>query len=473
MDKDLLSKSHFHFIGIGGIGMSAAAMGLLKKGSSVSGSDLVKNDQINKLEQLGAIIFTSQIRQNIEFVTSKFHNKLINFVVSSAIKPENEELSYCKKKNLTIKHRSEILAMLMQTYTSLAVAGSHGKTSTSTFLSTILELCTHNSSSITGGIIPIYNSNCHLENTKYLVAEIDESDGTINKYKSSIGIINNIDFDHCDHFSNLGEVISSFRDFAANSKKLLLNFDCENTRNNFNSENKWSNTTSNNVTYAIIPTEINESRTIGEYYEKGKFISNLNIPIPGLHNLSNVTAAIAAARMLGVSFLEIKKKIKYLKLPKRRFEFRGQINQRNIYDDYAHHPNEIKETIKLGRLLIQQKHNNECQKSRLIAIFQPHRYSRVKQFTKEFAEELSKADVIYVTSIYGAGERNEDKITSKIITDLIYKKNKNVSYINNYYEITNNFYELTQKGDLILNMGAGDCHNFWSILNKKTINIKN
>ena len=130
-------------------------------------------------------------------------------------------------------------------------------------------------------------------------------------------------------------------------------------------------------------------------------------------------------------------------------------------------PNEIKETIKLGRLLIQQKHYNEFRKSRLIAIFQPHRYSRVKQFTKEFAEELSIADVIYVTSIYGAGEANENKITSKIITDLICKKNKNVSYINNYHEVTKNFYELTQKGDLILNMGACDCHNFWSILNEK------
>jgi len=192
--------------------MSALAMGLLKKGCSVSGSDLVKNDETNKLEKLGAVIFTSQVRENIEFVTSKFTNRLINFVVSSAIKSENEEFSYCKEKNLSIKHRSEILAMLMQTYTTLAVGGSHGKTSTSTFLSTILELCTCNSSSITGGIIPIYNSNCHLENTKYLVAEVDESDGTINKYKSDIGIINNIDFDHCDHFSDLDPTIYNCQD---------------------------------------------------------------------------------------------------------------------------------------------------------------------------------------------------------------------------------------------------------------------
>ncbi len=450
--------------------MSALAMGLIKKGCSVSGSDLVKNNETIQLEQLGAVIFTSQVRQNIEFVISKFTNKLINFVVSSAIKPENEEFSYCREKNLSIKHRSEILAMLMLTYTTLSVAGSHGKTSTGTFLSTILELSTKNSSSIIGGIIPIYNSNCHIENTKYLVAEVDESDGTIYKYESDIGIITNIDFDHCDHFSDLNEVISSFKNFARNSKRLLLNFDCENSRNNFCSNSKWSNTTTENVAYAIIPTQINSNYTIGNYFENGSFISSLNIPIPGLHNLSNITAAVAASRMIGVDFIEIKKNIKHLKLPKKRFEFRGQIDERRLYDDYAHHPNEIKETIKLGRLFIKQK-NNTCQKNRLIALFQPHRYSRVKQFTKEFAAELSKADVIYVTSIYGAGEKNEDKITSKIITDQIYKKNKNVIFINNYHEIKKNFYELTQTGDLILNMGAGDCHNFWSILNEKKIKM--
>ncbi len=470
MDKKLLLKSHFHFIGVGGIGMSALATGFIKNGLSVSGSDLIENDVTKKLKHLGATIFTSQVKQNIEFVTSKFNNKLINFVISSAIKPENEEFSYCRKKNLIIKHRSDILAMLMQSYNTLAVAGSHGKTSTSTFLSTLLELCTHDCSSITGGIIPIYDSNCHLENTKYLVAEVDESDGTIKKYKSDIGIINNIDFDHCDHFSDLGGVISSFKDFATNSKKLLINFDCKTTRNNFHSDSKWSNTQAKKVDYAIIPSEINENQTVGKYYENGNFISNLNIPIPGLHNLSNITAAIAASRMLGIDFVEIKKNIKYLKLPKRRFEFRGQIDEREIYDDYAHHPNEIKEAIKLGRLFLKSKKNNVSEKSRLrlIAIFQPHRYSRVKQFTKEFAEELSKADVIYVTSIYGAGETNKDKISSKVITDLIYKKNKNVSYIENYHEVKKKFYKLTQQGDLILNMGAGDCHNFWFILNKKS-----
>ena len=186
MNKELISKNHFHFIGIGGIGMSAIAMALIKKGYSVSGSDLIQNKETKSLKTLGAIIFDSQIKKNIDFVISKFQDHTINCVISSAIKDENEELCFCKKNNLSIKHRSEILAMIMNSYTSLSIAGSHGKTSTSTFLSTLLELCTHDSSSITGGIIPIYESNAHIEDTKYLVTEIDESDGTIKNYNSDI-----------------------------------------------------------------------------------------------------------------------------------------------------------------------------------------------------------------------------------------------------------------------------------------------
>ena len=345
MNTKFQSKGHFHFIGIGGIGMSAIAIALIKKGYSVSGSDLVKNKETQTLKELGAIIFDSQIKNNINLVISKFQSQKINFVISSGILVKYEELSYCKKNNFLIKHRSEILEMIMKSYISLSIAGSHGKTSTSTFLSTLLELCTHNSSSITGGIIPIYKSNAHIENTKFLVTEIDESDGTIINYNSDIGIINNIDFDHCDHYSDINEVLNSFKQFASNSKELLINFDSKITRDNFNSNNQWSNKKINNIAYSIIPNVINKNNTIGEYYENGNFIDTLTIPVPGLHNLSNVTAAVAASRMIGVSFKEIKKNIKSLELPKKRFEFRGELNRRIIYDDYAHHPNEIKATI--------------------------------------------------------------------------------------------------------------------------------
>ena len=464
MHKELSLKGHFHFIGVGGIGMSAIAIALIKKGYSVSGSDLIKNNQIERLKELGAIIFDAQIKNNIDFVNAKFQNQKVNFVISSAIKDDNEELSYCKKNNFLIKHRSEILAMIMKSYISLSIAGSHGKTSTSTFLSTLLELCTNNSSSITGGIIPIYKSNAHIENTKFLVTEIDESDGTINNYNSDIGIINNIDFDHCDHFSDMDDLISSFKTFASNSNRLLINYDCKITRNNFTSNNRWSNKEINNITYSIIPNTVNKNNTIGKYYENGNFVDLIKIPIPGLHNLSNVTAAIAASRMIGVSFNEIKKNIESLELPKKRFEFRGELDQRIIYDDYAHHPNEIKATIKLAKMFIKDNNNH---KRRLVAIFQPHRFSRVKQFIQEFALELSKADVIYLTNIFGAGEKNIDNIDSTQIADLIYKINKNVKYIKNNFEIKSKFYILTKKNDFILNMGAGDCHNLWSILNNK------
>jgi UDP-N-acetylmuramate--alanine ligase len=449
--------------------MSAIAIALIKKGYSVSGSDLVKNKETQTLKELGAIIFDSQMKNNIDLVISKFQNQKINFVISSAIQEKNEELSYCKKNNFLIKHRSEILEMIMKSYISLSIAGSHGKTSTSTFLSTLLELCTHNSSSITGGIIPIYKSNAHIENTKFLVTEIDESDGTITNYNSNIGIINNIDFDHCDHYSDINEVLSSFKKFASNSKELLINFDCEITRDNFNTSNQWSNKKINNIAYSIIPNVINKNNTIGEYYENGNFIDTLTIPVPGLHNLSNITAAIAASRMIGINFKEIKKNIKSLELPRKRFEFRGELNQRIIYDDYAHHPNEIKATISLARLFIEDKNNNNKQNGRLVAIFQPHRFTRVKKFINEFVRELAKADVIYLTTIFGAGEKNTDNINSKLIADLIYKKNKNIQYFKDNYEIKNKFFELTKENDFIVNMGAGDCHNLWSILNNNNI----
>ena len=469
MNKKLIVKEHFHFIGIGGIGMSAIAMALIKKGYSVSGSDLVTNEETKKLKALGAIIFDTQIKKNIDFVISQFQNQTINCVISSAIKDENEELCFCKKNNLSIKHRSEILAMIMKSYISLSIAGSHGKTSTSTFLSTLLELCTNNSSSITGGIIPIYKSNAYIENTKYLVTEIDESDGTIKNYNSNIGIINNIDFDHCDHYSNINDVLCSFKKFASKSKKLLINYDCTITRNNFTSNNQWSIKEINNIAYSLIPNVLNKNKTIGKYYEHGKFIDMINIPVPGLHNLSNVTAAIAACRMVGLSFKEIKKNLESLQLPKKRFEFRGKLNQRIIYDDYAHHPNEIKATIDLARLFIKDKNDSdESQKGRLIAIFQPHRFTRVKQFIHEFVQELSKADVIYLTNIFGAGEKSLKNINSQLIAELIYKKNKNVKCLKDNYEIKDKFFKLTKKNDFIINMGAGDCHNLWSILNNKT-----
>ena len=275
----MFNQDHYHFIGLGGIGMSGIALALLKKGSSVSGSDITKNDRLMEISKNGGIVFNTQQAKNIDLIMKKFHNKKITIVISSAINNKNKELNYCLDHHLTIKHRSEILSLIMKSFKSIAVAGSHGKTSTSTFLTTLMDLCSNDTSSIVGGIIPGYESNSIIKDSTYLIAEIDESDGTISKYKPYLGIINNIDFDHCDYYSNINELITSVFEFGSNSKILLTNDDCEISKKNITSNYTWSIKKNNNVDFAMISKKFDPEYTIADYYEKGKVITRLKIYI--------------------------------------------------------------------------------------------------------------------------------------------------------------------------------------------------
>jgi len=459
----LHNQDHYHFIGLGGIGMSGIALTLLKKGISVSGSDIAKNDRLTEVAKNGGIVFNTQNPENIDQIKKNYKNKNLIVVISSAINNENKELNYCIENQLTIKHRSEILSLIMKSFKSIAVAGSHGKTSTSTLLTTLVDLCTKDTSSIVGGILPRYNSNTLIKNSKYLIAEIDESDGTTNKYAPYLGIINNIDFDHCDYYSNIKEVISSFNEFGSNSKILLSNDDCKITQKYIKSDYTWSIKQTTNVDFAMISKEFDQEYTIADYYEKGQEITRIKVPIPGIHNLSNITAAISACRIINIDINCIIKNIQYLRLPRKRFDFRGEFLGRKIFDDYGHHPNEIKATIELARLFI----NKRDKMNRLVVIFQPHRYSRINQFLDQFIKELSKADFIIISNIFSAGEKNLNKINSQLIVNEIYKINKNVRFVNSNYEVVKKFRDITNQGDLILNMGAGDCHNLWTLLHSK------
>ena len=444
--------------------MSGIALVLLKKGFSVSGSDITKNDRLTEIAKDGGIIFHSQKPQNIDLIKKKFKSKHITIVISSAITNKNKELNYCIENQMTIKHRSEVLSLIMKSFQSIAVAGSHGKTSTSTLLTTLLDLCTKDTSSIVGGILPGFESNTIIKKSKYLVAEIDESDGTTSRYSPYLGIINNIDFDHCDYYSNIKELISSFKEFGSNSKILLTNDDCKITKENIASDYTWSIKQTNNIDFALLAKKIDTEYTIADYYEKGQLITRLKIPIPGIHNLSNITAAISACRILNIDINYLLKNIQFLQLPRKRFELRGEILGRKIIDDYGHHPNEIKATIELARLFIQKKDNDI---NRLVIIFQPHRYSRINEFLHQFIIELSRADFIIITNIFSAGECKLNNINSQIIANKIYKINKNVKFINSNYEVAKKFFDITIRGDLILNMGAGDCHNLWSLLHSQ------
>ncbi len=440
--------------------MSGIAQVLMRMQFSVSGSDLASNAQTKKLCNDGATIFTNQNKYNIKNISNKYPNKQIIAVISSAIKKNNNELSYCIEKKITIRHRSEILSEIMNRYQSIGVAGTHGKTSTSTFLFTLLDECTNDISAIIGGILPKYNNNFYIKDTKYFLAELDESDGSISNYKNNLNILNNIDYDHCDYYKNIEQMINTFQIFESNSKKLLVNGDCKLIQKYIKSDYRWSTNKVDDIDYSLIPINQSSISTIVNYFEDGKFIDKIEVPIPGVHNLSNIAAAIAACRILKIDFDEIKAKISTLKLPHKRFELKGNIKGRTIIDDYAHHPKEIKATIKLGRLLLDESQVYK----RLIVIFQPHRFSRVNEFLTDFAFELASADLVIISNIYGAGENNINNISSSLIAKEIYKKNTNVKIVKDNYEIKKNFYTLTQENDLIINMGAGDCHNLWQIL---------
>ena len=457
--------------------MSALAMILAKSGYSISGSDQKKSSTLKKLTENQVHIFQTQQESNIDEILN-VHGKNILIVRSSAIREDNLELCRARKYNLIIHHRSEILAFLIDKKKSIVISGSHGKTTTSTYITTLLSYANRNPTAIIGGIVPLYKRNYNFSNSDLLIAEADESDGSLIRFNSNIGVITNLEFEHVDHYIDLKDLIKTMKRFAENCECLITNFDCENLKNNIHNSNWFSIKTISNIDFALIPKESNGYEVIAEYYEKEKFIDTIKIPVPGIHNLSNTIAAIAASRMSGILFKDIKKGIKHLQLPLRRFEYKGLWKNRLIIEDYAHHPSEINAAISIASSIISTKHNLSkiCPK-RLVTIFQPHRYSRTKQFQKEFAKSLCKSDLVFITPIYPAGEVEIKEINNKSIGNELKKLKPHLEIYTpddnrNLIELIK---EHTIEKDLILIMGAGDiniiCANlFLEIINNQSAN---
>ena len=457
---------HFHFIGIGGIGMSALALILAGKGYSVSGSDQKSNEFLDELTSKGIKIFKNQSALNIEKVcASKSLRPLI--ILSTAIPKSNPELRAAKNAQIEIIHRSDLLALLIKSQNSIVISGTHGKTTTSTFISTLLGLSEEDPTAIIGGLVPFYNSNANAGKGKLLIAEADESDGTIIKFKPHIGLITNLELDHTNHYTNINSLIKTMKKFSSNSEKIVANYDCKIVKDNFKSAIWWSTKTTHGVEFAAIPYSVTGDRTNASYYEKGELIGEISFPIPGLHNLSNLTGALAACRLSGIPFNKLNKYISQLKNPIRRFEFKGIWNDRQIVDDYAHHPSEIKATLSMAHLMINSKTSILPKMPlRVISVFQPHRFSRTRDFLEDFAKSLQESDVVILAPIYDAGESAINGISSKILAKYINQINPLLSIF-----VANNFIHLielikinTQAGDLILNMGAGDINKVSSKL---------
>ena len=457
--------------------MSSLAMILNKNGHSISGSDQKKSHILKELAANYVNIFPTQEESNIEQIIQEKKKKNILIVISSAINEDNLELKKAKEYNLEVKHRSEILNLLSDQKKSIIISGSHGKTTTSTYITTILSILQQDPTAVIGGIVPLYKKNYNVSDGRLFVAEADESDGSLIKYNPNIGIITNIELEHVDHYKNLEDLIKTMKHFAQNCQCLIANFDCPNIKNNLQIDKCFSTQTINNIDFALIPKESNGCEIVAEYYEQEKFIDIIKVPIPGLHNLSNTIAAIAACRIAGILFKEIKKGIEHLQLPLRRFDYRGLWKNRLIVEDYAHHPSEVDAAISIASLIIKTKNNfSNISPKRLVAIFQPHRFSRTKKFEKEFAKSLSKSDLVFITPIYSAGE---DKIEGTSNLSIGYelkrlKPNLEIYTPDNNQELKILLKEKTIEKDLILIMGAGDinviCGNlFLDLLNNKSI----
>lgn len=471
----------FHFIGIGGIGMSALAYILAKRQLPVSGSDLRSSHITERLQSVGAYIFNRQEATNLELfqipeqngkgkggkntVTPLFGNSkasvplydgkleaiLPQVICSTAIGQSNSEYQAAKNKGCPIFHRSDVLAALIKEYQSIAVAGTHGKTTTSSLMGYILLEAGLDPTVIIGGEVDAIGGNARLGEGNYLVAEADESDGSLIKHCAKYGIITNIELDHPDHYQNLEEVVEIFQIFANQCEILVGCLDCATVNHYFKPTLTYSLDPEKAANYTVKHITDHAQGSTAEVWENGKKLGLIQLNVPGEHNISNALATIAIARHIGLEFEVIAQAIAKFAGAKRRFEHKGDCNGVTFIDDYAHHPSEIQATLSAAR---QKLRNNQFK--RVVAVFQPHRYSRTTTFLAEFAQSFTDADVVIVTDIYSAGETNSQQMTGQQVAQAIARHQLSVLYQPSLEELPDYLSNILRPGDLTLFLGAGN-----------------
>ena len=462
MSRPLERQHHVHFIGVGGIGMSALARILVDRGHPVSGSDPRDTPTSRQLTQLGVTVFHQQTAGTIETLLNDGHRPIV--VISTAIPARNPELSRARAAGLDVWHRSDLLAALIDQQPSIAVAGSHGKTTTSTLITTLLIEAGEDPTAIIGGIVPCLESNGHAGHGRLLVAEADESDGSLVKFRAHLGLITNLELDHTDHYSNLNDLVSTMRRFAGGCARVLANKDCPVIQEQLQADAWWSVTEANGVDFAALPLQLDGDRCHARFYEQGEPVGDFVLPLPGLHNLSNAAGALAACRMEGIPFEQLVNGLTALKPPGRRFDWRGTWEGRHIVDDYAHHPSEVKATLAMAQLMVSSGRSPlPTPPQRLLAVFQPHRYSRTQEFLESFANALQNCDSLLLAPIYGAGEEPLNGVCSQTLADRIHalKPDLEVAVADNLDHLTDLVKTRSRREDLVLAMGAGDVNGLW------------
>jgi UDP-N-acetylmuramate--alanine ligase len=458
-----LNGRPFHFIGVGGIGMSALAYILAKRNLPVYGSDLKPSHITQRLQALGVHVFLGQKAQNLEVfdtqaALSSEGSELPQIICSTAIHPENAEYRAALELGCPIFHRSDLLAALIQEYKSIAVAGTHGKTTTSSLISYVLLAGGLDPTVLVGGEVKAWEGNARVGNSPYLVAEADESDGSLVKLAAQIGVITNIELDHPDHYESLHQVINTFQVFQQSCQTIVGCIDCPIVREHIQPQVSYSLHPETGADYTVDQVFYDGNGSFAQVWERGQLLGSLQLQLLGSHNLSNALAAVAVGRLLGLEFDIIAQALGHFEGAKRRFEHRGELNGIRFVDDYAHHPSEIRATLAAARLQIQPSSltQTKSQHQRIVAVFQPHRYSRTQTFLQEFAQCFNDADWVIVTDIYAAGEHNTAGIVGQQVVDAIRHYHPKVCYQPRLADVQQQLTECLQPGDLAIFLGAGN-----------------
>ena len=457
---NLKKFKHIHCIGIGGIGLSAIAEIFLTRGYQVSGSDMKESEITDKLIGQGAVIYLGHRAKNIA------DSDLVAY--SSAVSQDNPEIVAAMENGIPIASRAEVLGALMKEYeNSIAIAGTHGKTTTTSMVSLILENASKDPTILVGGNLQEINGNVKVGHSGYFVTEACEYMDSFLNLNPKIEIILNIDSDHLDYFKDIEHIANSFDRFAnlVPENGYVIAFDANPFVNRILKELRSKVVTfgfSERCDYYASEIEFNSfGMPSFKIHHGGEILCTMQLSVPGEHNIANALAAFACCHKLGVSIDSIVSTLEAFTGTQRRFDVIG-ITQNNItvVDDYAHHPTEIKATLKAAQNI---PHNE------LWCLFQPHTYTRTLALFDEFAESFDAADKIVMAEIYAAREKNIYKISSKELVNEIKRvhPNKDVYYFGNFEEIASFVINNAQSGDLIITMGAGDIYKVAEIILEK------
>lgn len=444
----------FHFIAIGGIGMSGLAKYLLELGCQVSGSDIKESKYTKKVEALGAKVYIGH--------DAKYIEPDMVIVASTAIREDNPEKVRARELGLDVLHRSDVLKMISEGLGKkeneiqqfIGFSGTHGKTTTSGLCSYVLEKAGYEPSYCVGGIIPDLDTNAKSSSGRFFVAELDESDGTIVKYHTNVSVINNLEVDHVDFYKNgFDDLLKTFRvhlDNMVEGGKVIVNKDCNGIKKLIAANNDVNFLTfgidSWDVDYTAKNIRFTELGSEFDVYYKSTKIVSIKLSIPGKHNIYNTIAVISALHQEGVDLEKIRPHFETFSGMGRRFQKVAEFDAIRIFDDYAHHPTEIKTTLDSAKL---------CEKNRLVAIFQPHRYTRLKGLWDDFLKSFDSVDKLIVVDVYSASEDPIEGVNSKAFAQCF--ENKDVTYVGGSMEnAARKILPLLKSGDMVITLGAGD-----------------